>query len=125
VETTSLGSSTSREGKSNAVAKVEDSDETFFAMIQRSLPVELSSRVIMEHVSSHSPLEEAISRARIEVAQNPKNAGDLIVVGRRDLSNESGKACLGLVAQRFVDGGLRASILVMQARSSQVSSEML
>jgi Kef-type K+ transport system membrane component KefB len=125
VETTSLGSSTSREGKSNAVAKVEDSDETFFAMIQRSLPVELSSRVIMEHVSSHSPLEEAISRAQIEVAQNPKNAGDLIVVGRRDLSNESGKACLGVVAQRFVDGGLRASILVMQARPSPVSSEML
>ncbi|KAH0141368.1 hypothetical protein KCU67_g14421, partial [Aureobasidium melanogenum] len=57
--------------------------------------------------------------------QNPKNAGDLIVVGRKDLSNESGRACLGLVAQRFVDSGLRASILVMQARPSYTSSEML
>jgi Kef-type K+ transport system membrane component KefB len=125
VETTSLGSSTSREGKSNTVAQIEDSDETFFAMIQRSLPVELSSRVVMEHISSHSPLEEAMSRAQVEVAQNPKNAGDLIVVGRKDLSNESGRACLGLVAQKFVDGGLRASILVMQARPSPGSSEML
>ncbi|KAI5241199.1 hypothetical protein E4T43_05623 [Aureobasidium subglaciale] len=125
VEITSAGSSSSKEGKPNAVAQVEDSDETFFAMIQRSLPVELSSRVVMESVSSHSPLEEAISRAQIEVAQNPKNAGDLIVVGRRDLSNESGRACLGLVAQRFVDSGLRASILVMQARPSYTSSEML
>lgn len=124
-EITREGSSSSREGKAGAVARVEDSDESFFAMIQKSLPVELSSRVIMESVSSHSPLEEAIARAQIEVAQNPKNAGDLIVVGRKDLSNELGKACLGLVAQRFVDSGLRASVLVMQARPSHTSSEIL
>ncbi|THX49296.1 hypothetical protein D6D06_08638 [Aureobasidium pullulans] len=123
-EITREGSSSSREGKAGAVARVEDSDESFFAMIQKSLPVELSSRVIMESVSSHSPLEEAIARAQIEVAQNPKNAGDLIVVGRKDLSNELGKACLGLVAQRFVDSGLRASVLVMQARPSHTSSEI-
>ncbi|THX14658.1 hypothetical protein D6D13_02714 [Aureobasidium pullulans] len=123
-ETTREGSSSSREGKASAVARVEDSDESFFTMIQKSLPVELSSRVIMESVSSHSPLEEAIARAQIEVAQNPKNAGDLIVVGRKDLSNELGKACLGLVAQRFVDSGLRASVLVMQARPSHTSSEI-
>ncbi|THV86521.1 hypothetical protein D6D02_07067 [Aureobasidium pullulans] len=123
-EITREGSSSSREGKAGAVARVEDSDESFFAMIQKSLPVELSSRVIMESVSSHSPLEEAIARAQIEVAQNPKNAGDLIVVGRKDLSNELGKACLGLVAQRFVDSGLRASVLVMQARPSHTSSEV-
>lgn len=123
-EITREGSSSSREGKADAVARVEDSDESFFAMIQKSLPVELSSRVIMESVSSHSPLEEAIARAQIEVAQNPKNAGDLIVVGRKDLSNELGKACLGLVAQRFVDSGLRASVLVMQARPSHTSSEI-
>ncbi|KAI5202542.1 hypothetical protein E4T39_04691 [Aureobasidium subglaciale] len=125
VQTTSAGSPSSKEGKLSAVAQIEDSDETFFAMIQRSLPDELSSRVIMESVSSHSPLEEALLRAQLEVAQNPKNAGDLIVVGRRDLSNESGRACLGLVAERFVDSGLRASILVMQARPSYTSSEML
>ncbi|THV69928.1 hypothetical protein D6D19_06579 [Aureobasidium pullulans] len=123
-EITREGSSSSREGKAGAVARVEDSDESFFAMIQKSLPVELSSRVIMESVSSHLPLEEAIARAQIEVAQNPKNAGDLIVVGRKDLSNELGKACLGLVAQRFVDSGLRASVLVMQARPSHTSSEI-
>ncbi|KAH0396852.1 hypothetical protein KCU89_g8884, partial [Aureobasidium melanogenum] len=125
VEITSTGSSTSRNGKPSPVTQIEHSDETFFAMLQRSLPVELSSRVVMESISSHSPLEEAISRAQVEVAQNPKNAGDLIVVGRKDLSNESGRACLGLVAQRFVDSGLRASILVMQARPSYMSSEML
>ncbi|THY32264.1 hypothetical protein D6D01_02635 [Aureobasidium pullulans] len=123
-EITREGTSSSREGKAGAVARVEDSDEFFFAMIQKSLPVELSSRVIMESVSSHSPLEEAIARAQIEVAQNPKNAGDLIVVGRKDLSNELGKACLGLVAQRFVDSGLRASVLVMQARPSHTSSDI-
>ncbi|KAG9960549.1 hypothetical protein KCU61_g6485, partial [Aureobasidium melanogenum] len=125
VEIASTGSSNSRHGKSSPVTQIEHSDETFFAMLQRSLPVELSSRVVMESISSHSPLEEAISRAQIEVAQNPKNAGDLIVVGRKDLSNEPGRACLGLVAQRFVDSGLRASILVMQARPSYTSSEML
>ncbi|KAG9755215.1 hypothetical protein KCU59_g152, partial [Aureobasidium melanogenum] len=125
VEIASTGSSSSRHGKSSPVTQIEHSDETFFAMLQRSLPVELSSRVVMESISSHSPLEEAISRAQVEVAQNPKNAGDLIVVGRKDLSNESGRACLGLVAQRFVDSGLRASILVMQARPSYTSSEML
>jgi hypothetical protein len=73
----------------------------------------------METCSSHSPLDEAVSRAQVEVAQKPKNSGDLIVVGRGDLGGEAGKACLGLVAQRFVDGGLRVSILVMQARSSE------
>lgn len=118
-ETSPAVPSTSKEGKASAVAQVEDSDESFFAMIQKSLPVELSSRVIMESVSSHSPLEEALSRAQVEVAQNPKNAGDLIVVGRNNLSSESGRAGLGLVAQRFVDSGLRASILVMQARQSE------
>lgn len=125
VEISSTVSSTSRTGKPTPITQISHSDETFFTMLQRSLPVELSSRVIMETISSHSPLEEAVSRAQVEVAQNPKNAGDLIVVGRKDLSNESGRAGLGLVAQRFVDSGLRASILVMQARPSYSPSEML
>ncbi|KAG9698453.1 hypothetical protein KCU95_g2519, partial [Aureobasidium melanogenum] len=125
VELAGTASSTSRNGKPTLITQVEHSDETFFTMLQKSLPVELSSRVIMETISSHSPLEEAVSRAQVEVAQNPKNAGDLIVVGRKDLSNESGRAGLGLVAQRFVDSGSRASILVMQARPSYSPSEML
>lgn len=111
--------SSNKEAKAQAVTQVENDDESFFAMIQKSLPVEFASRVLLETVSSHSPLDEAVSRAQTEVSQNPKNAGDLIVVGRNDLSTESGKACLGLVAQRFVDSGLRASILVMQARQPE------
>lgn len=125
VELASTAPSTSRSGKPKPITKIEHSDETFFTMLQKSLPLELSSRVVMESISSHSPLEEAISRAQVEVAQNPKNAGDLIVVGRRDLSNESGRAGLGLVAQRFLDSGSRASVLVMQARPNYASSEML
>ncbi|KAH0104646.1 hypothetical protein KCU66_g14220, partial [Aureobasidium melanogenum] len=52
VEIASTGSSNSRHGKSSPVTQIEHSDETFFAMLQRSLPVELSSRVVMESISS-------------------------------------------------------------------------
>lgn len=99
--------------------ETRDSHASFFAAIQKSLPAELASRVMLDTVQSSTPLDDAIARAQIEVSQNPKNAGDLVVLGRNAVSIQEqtiGSGCLGTLAERFLDAGFAASVLVLQAR---------
>ncbi|SMR52668.1 unnamed protein product [Zymoseptoria tritici ST99CH_3D1] len=103
---------------------------SFFATLQRSLPASLSSRVVFESVSSTSQLQDALSRAQAEVAQNPRNGGDIIVVGRHVAQFKSNTAggsanaatteCLGAAAEMMASSGIRASLLVVQAKGSGV-----
>jgi hypothetical protein len=109
-----------------------DSDATFFASLRASLPAELASRVIFETVPSTSPFSDVIARAGIEVGQAPKNAGDLVVLGRNltltglateDAADEiksshSSAATLGVLAERVWEAKLGASILVVKAGQS-------
>ncbi|KAH7126844.1 Sodium/hydrogen exchanger family-domain-containing protein [Dendryphion nanum] len=105
-----------------------DQDATFFASLRASLPSELSDRVIFESVSSPNPLKDVITRAGKEVGQSPKNAGDLIVlgrnIGRRGLgltkSDEIGSTTaaaksLGVLANNIWTAKLGASVLVVKA----------
>jgi len=101
------------------MASRRERDAAFFAAMQRSIPSEIASRIVLEAVQTTQPLSEAIARAESEVGQNPKNAGDLIIVGRNKGlfgSNEKISGCLGTAASKLIDAGLRGSILVVQAR---------
>ena len=103
----------------NAIDILNDDDAAFFSSVKASLPVQLESRVLLESSQGGDRMLNAIQKAKQEVGQNPRNAGDLVVVGRRStLSNvEVGrpKKCLGAFAEIVIESGLRTSVLAVQA----------
>jgi hypothetical protein len=110
--------------------RVEAVQETaLLQTLHDSLTTTLASRVIFVEVPTTTPVADALTHARQEVAQSPRNAGDLIVVGRgnhasisaaeSDITSSSAGAemrkTLGVVAETMVSGGVRSSVLVLQA----------
>ncbi|KAI9707653.1 MAG: K(+)/H(+) antiporter [Candelina mexicana] len=112
-------------------ASKREHDRAFFAQVRDSLPSTLSSRVVFESLRTTRSLADSIARATAEVGQSPKNAGDLIVVGRHSGSGEGygheltqmfgtavrqeRRKALGDVAEAMLEAGLKASVLVIQA----------
>ncbi|KAK3639579.1 hypothetical protein LTR56_012364 [Elasticomyces elasticus] len=97
-----------------------ENDAAFFASMQRSLPAELEDRVVFDVSTTNAPLADAIAGAKEEVGQDPKNGGDLIVVGRQAelIGNAASyNGCLGAATDKILESGVRASVLVVQARS--------
>lgn len=106
-----------------------DRDAAFFASLRASLPADLAERVVFETCTSTSPVSDVIARASIEVGQAPKNAGDLVVLGRnigrnsvlegRDAdeirSSNSAASTLGVLAEKVWQGKLNTSVLVIKA----------
>ncbi len=107
-----------------------DQDAAFFASLRASVPVDLANRVVFETVASTAPVQDVIARASIEVGQSPRNAGDLIVLGRNVARNSvlekenaadeirsssSAAGTLGVLAERVWEGRLGASVLVVKA----------
>lgn len=104
-------------------------DAAFFASLRASLPTEIANRVVFETVASIAPVKDIIARASIEVGQSPRNAGDLVVVGRnisrnnalsRDDADEiksstSSANTLGALAEKVWEAKLGASVLVVKA----------
>lgn len=106
-------------GSSTSASELPEDHTTFFNTLQRSLPEELAKRVVFETVSTKDQLGDALAQAQAEVAQDPKNGGDIIVVGRHTQHFKhatSANNCLGAAAQTFADSGIRASLLIVQAR---------
>ena len=120
--------------KSPVTATVHSIEPThyadFFRSIRDSLPSALSPRVLFGTCPSASPLEDVLARAKTEVGLNPKNAGDLIVVGRNmaletrlvkgavgraEAMGSEAKRCLGGMVEGLVGENLRASLTVLQA----------
>lgn len=102
-------------------------DVLFFSSLKNSIPAEFSSRVVFDTVNAGmEPLKTSLERAASEVGRQPRNAGDLIVIGR-DISRlaafdvELGRAsddatrCLGAVGAEAARSGLQASVVVVQA----------
>lgn len=99
-------------------------DASLLQSLRDSLPLPLADRVVFtEHVTT-TPLADCLSRARAEVGQLPRNAGDLIVVGRgrHSLLTDSSEVVsseirktLGSVAESIISGGVRGSVLVFSA----------
>ncbi|KAK4986539.1 hypothetical protein LTR50_005223 [Elasticomyces elasticus] len=116
----SIASGKSRQ--TNTAEPTTGQGAAFFAMMQKSTPSEYSSRILFETTQSATPCDAALKRAQEEVGQNPRNAGDLIVVGRHysETSSNAGSVislCLGAMASVLVNSGIRASVLVVQAKT--------
>lgn len=108
-----------KNGASTATTVHQEQHAAFFAAMSKSLPADLISRVVLQSMQTSQPLKEALSRAQEEVGQNPKNAGDLVIVGRNAAlfgRGVSGSECLGTAADAIIGNGLKASVLVMQAK---------
>ncbi|KAF2089128.1 hypothetical protein K490DRAFT_64333 [Saccharata proteae CBS 121410] len=101
-------------------ATTSASDAAFFASLRTSLPAGLAARVFFDYVFLESADDVGavvLERARRELGQAPRNAGDLMVVGRRRGDGAEGEAgrCLGALAEAVVKSGVRTSVVVVQA----------
>ncbi|KAI9688996.1 MAG: K(+)/H(+) antiporter [Bathelium mastoideum] len=96
-----------------------DDNAAFFSSVRSSLPAELQSRILFESSQGEYRTTDALEKTKTEVGQNPRNAGDLVVVGRRSIpsSIDTGgfKNCLGAFAEMVIASGLRTSVLAVQA----------
>lgn len=100
-------------------------DATLIHTLRDTLPASLTNRVVFVDVATTTPIADCLRHARQEVGQSPRNAGDLIIVGRgkhsrmaeslEHSSNSEMKKTLGAVAESLISGGVRASVLVIQA----------
>ncbi|KAI9757927.1 MAG: Serum paraoxonase/arylesterase 2 [Chaenotheca gracillima] len=119
----------------------DDHDQALFATYRDSLPSALEPRVLFDTITSSNPIDDTISRAKAEVGLASKNAGDLIIVGRRQtqqfasiaaslpssptvassvgmaVGTEARRRNLGVLGEAIVLQDLRASVLVVQSRS--------
>jgi hypothetical protein len=105
-----------------------DEGAAFFAALRASLPADLASRVVFETVKSTKPVEDVLARAAAECGQSPRNAGDLVVLGRnvgsgglvlqrkRTEEGDAGAAgALGVLAHKVWEGKVGASVMVVKA----------
>ncbi|KAK8014472.1 k+ homeostasis protein kha1 protein [Apiospora arundinis] len=120
-------------------------DSTIVATVRGSLPPALVKRINFTEVSisDGEAMESALNLAKEMVGQNARNAGDIVVVGRRHpkpkrqyiaaaangvsggagsdsvatnvLENQDMAKTVGVLGERLALGGLKASILVIQA----------
>jgi hypothetical protein len=100
-------------------------DEALLHLVRDSLSSSLGSRVMFTELPTASPIEDCLAHARKEIGQSPRNAGDLIVVGRsrhpylvdahEHVGNADLRKTLGVAAESIISGGVRGSVLVMQA----------
>jgi hypothetical protein len=111
-------------------------DTALLHTLRDSLPASLMDRVVFVEVPTTTPVADCLTHARQEIAQSPRNAGDLVVVGRGQHatiataetdfgSNPSGaelRKTLGVVAETIISGGVRGSVLVIQAGGRGLSS---
>lgn len=101
-----------------------DQRDAFFTSMADSLSPELESRVVFNAVDSAHVLQDTVEHARAEVGLSPKNAGDLVVLGRghrgsSHVSSEMGRGeidqSLSETAKAMIMSNIKASILVVQA----------
>jgi hypothetical protein len=108
-----------------------DQDASFFASITSSIPADMANRVVAKTVTSENVVKDVLEHVRCEVGQTPRNAGDLVVLGRNvernrelmsggegvdEIRREDGAAgTLGVLAERVWEGKVGASVLVVKA----------
>lgn len=116
-------------GSKDAVKVVEEAsaqDTALLSALRSTLPKELAGRVtfVEVNVTKGTAVAEAVSKARSTVGNVPKNAGDIVVVGRSqpslgdseiELGSLDLRKTVGSVAEQLVNGGVKASVLVIKA----------
>ncbi|KAI0888459.1 K+/H+ antiporter 1 [Annulohypoxylon maeteangense] len=108
-------------------------DSSLISTLQSSLSPELVSRVTFTKVSvtASSAAKQATDLAKESVGKNPRNAGDIVIVGRRhpklpaslraaDQNNTEYdmQKTIGVFGQSMAMSELKASVLVIQAGGS-------
>lgn len=101
-----------------------------FTTLRKAMSADMARRVVFDTVRhSKDPVQDALAQAQQEVGQNSKNGGDIIVVGRNVKHfKQSGSTssitsdCLGTAADTFAGSGIKASLLVVQAKDSGLAS---
>lgn len=128
MSTTTKETESKRPGLLKAISLASGSSQpgelsTFFTTLQKSLSPDVASRVLFETVRNNfDPVRNALSKAQEELNQNPKNGGDVLVVGRHiNHFRSAGTETLGGAADAFASSGIRASLLVVQSGSSGLS----
>ena len=123
METTEDGISKGNATIVTSVVPESDSD-TFFHSMADSLPEEMQSRVVFDTVDTFNTSHECVERAKTEVGLSPKNAGDLVVLGRgqrgssqdgMDVSKGEIDQSLSYTSSAMISGNVKASILIIQA----------
>lgn len=121
----------------NKEAALEDEpsaqDLGLLATLQSSLPADLANRVTFVDIATRGKnsnvLDNVVERASKVVGQAPKNAGDIIVVGRRhsrlgDSTRSAGESSssgydlsktVGVAGAHVINANPKASVLVVQA----------
>jgi len=114
-------------------------DESLLSQISKSNNIASNARISYTEISSSTPLQTAIERAKSVV-----DSKDLVVVGRgrhkvsfshraefEGIHKSSGggygndtRKSLGDIAETFLVGGIAASILVLQAKEKKISSKV-
>ncbi|KAK1755676.1 putative transporter [Echria macrotheca] len=102
-------------------------DLGLLSTLQSSLPQELIGRVVFSEINvpRGTAVSETVNVARKTVGQTAKNAGDVVVLGRRHsrlgetVAETSGlpdlRSTVGGIAEQLINGGVKASILIIQA----------
>ncbi|KAI0830028.1 K+/H+ antiporter 1 [Hypoxylon sp. FL0890] len=121
------------ESKTEVDTEITAHDTSLLATARSSLSPDLASRVTFTEVSVtvNSAVRQAAELAKEYVGNNPRNAGDVVIVGRRhprlpailrtpDQSNTEFEMqkTIGVFGQAMAMGGLKASVLVIQAGGS-------
>ncbi|TAQ86569.1 hypothetical protein B7494_g5104 [Chlorociboria aeruginascens] len=114
-------------------------DTVFLHTLRDSLPSTLINRVVFVDVPTTTPLTDCLNHAREEVGQSPRNAGDLIVIGRsrnarltttepesfspNSLPGGEIRKSLGIMAEAVLNSGVKGSVLVIQAGGRGLEEE--
>ncbi|KAH8666395.1 Sodium/hydrogen exchanger family-domain-containing protein [Xylariales sp. PMI_506] len=118
------------EPKSIVATEVTAQDTSLLSSLQNNPPAGLADRisVVELSVSNKTAAGKAIDLAKEKVGQNPRNAGDIVIVGRRHAalsaatklfgsssSDSELTKVIGVLAEQFLSSKLRASVLIVQA----------
>lgn len=99
--------------------------------LRDSLSSALTSRIVFVDVLTTTPITDCLHHAKQEIGQSPKNAGDLVVVGRGSHTSISEaflahspemRKTLGPVAEALISGGVKGSVLVIKAAGRGLDS---
>jgi len=130
-KTPEVGGGIEHNGSSSTPSSVpvisHDQDAAFLHTIRDSLPSNLSTRVMFTE-KIDGPIAACVRKAKKEVGQSPKNAGDLVVLGR-SIDTIHGlpgaeayvsggseiRKTLGPIAELMINEGVKASVIVVQA----------
>ncbi|KAK9420056.1 putative Cation/H+ exchanger domain-containing protein [Seiridium unicorne] len=109
------------ESKEVIRTEITAQDVSLLSSVQSSLSATCRVKFTEVTVSTTSALTKALDLAKETIGQNPRNAGDIIIVGRRhakfskSTSDGDMRKTIGTLGETFALGGLRASVLVIQA----------